>query len=101
MTANKAAKDEQQKESQGRDCGSGGGGRQDNGAAVESLVQKGWDKEKFIDGTVVSMVASGVFIKINMKDFNEEAEGELDGLCHISFLSSTSVHDVSSIVNLD
>jgi len=104
MTADEAAEDEQRKESRGQGGGGGGGGgggRQDNGAAVNSLVEKGWDEEKFIEGTVVSTVDFGAFIKINVKDLNEEAEGQLDGLCHISSLSTGRVNDVSSIVNPD
>lgn len=98
MTAEEAEADEQRKESRGQDRG---GSRRDDGGAVESIVEKGWDIDQFIEGTVVSTVDFGAFVKINVKDLNEEAVGELDGLVHISSLSTDRVNDVSSIVSPD
>lgn len=100
LSEEQASQEVQRKETRNKDR-SRGGGRRDDSAAISSLVEKGWDTEKFVEGTVVSTVDFGAFVKISLKDLNEEAEGEMDGLCHISSLSTGRVNDVSSIVTPD
>jgi len=101
LTADEASQESQRKESRNQDRSRGSGRRDDGSAGVASLVEKGWDVEKFVEGTVVNTVDFGAFVKINAKDLNEEAEGEFDGLCHISSLSTGRVNDVASVVTPD
>lgn len=79
--------------------GNDGGNRRDDNAALSSLVEKGWDTEKFIEGTVVNTVDFGAFVRINVADLNEEASGEMDGLVHISSLAAGRVNSVTEVVN--
>merc|ERR1712151_203500 len=83
----------------GRGNDGGGNRRDDSAAALSSLVEKGWDKEKFIEGTVVNTVDFGAFVRIDVSALNEEASGEMDGLVHISSLTAGRVNSVTDIVN--
>lgn len=73
--------------------------RRDDSAILAQLNEKGFDSEKFVEGTVVSIVDFGAFVRIDAKQLNEEVEGELDGLVHISALTSGRANSVSSIVS--
>lgn len=75
--------------------------RRDDTAVQSQLVEKGWDTAKFVEGTVVSVVDFGAFVRLDASQLNSEVEGELDGLVHISALASARVDAVSSVVNLD
>jgi len=77
----------------------GGGGRKDDSKVMAGLTEKGWDSGKFIAGKVVSTVDFGAFVKIDVSQLNEEVEGEIDGLVHISALSVGRCDAVTSIVN--
>lgn len=74
--------------------------RSDDSAVVNGLKEKGWDQSKFVEGTVVSTVDFGAFVRINAADLNPEVEGELDGLVHISALSVGRVNSVESAVKV-
>lgn len=75
--------------------------RRDDSAVLASLEEKGWDSDAFVDGTVVSTVDFGCFVRIDASRLNSECEGELDGLVHISALSSGRVRAVGDIVKVD
>ena len=75
--------------------------RRDDSAVLSSLAEKGWSSDKFVEGTVVSTVDFGAFVRINANQLNEECEGEFDGLVHISALTAGRADSVTSIVNTD
>jgi predicted RNA-binding protein with RPS1 domain len=75
--------------------------RSDDSAVVNGLKEKGWDQNKFVEGTVISTVDFGAFVRINAADLNPEVEGELDGLVHISALSVGRVSSVDSAVKVN
>jgi len=75
--------------------------RRDDSAVLASLEKKGWDSNAFVEGTVVSMVDFGCFVRIDASRLNSECEGELDGLVHISALASGRVSSVGDIVKLE
>jgi len=75
--------------------------RRDDSAVLASLEKKGWDSNAFVEGTVVSMVDFGCFVRIDASQLNSECEGELDGLVHISALTSGRVGSVGDIVKLE
>lgn len=75
--------------------------RRDDSAVLASLEKKGWDSNAFVEGTVVSMVDFGCFVRIDASRLNSECEGELDGLVHISALTSGRVGSVGDIVKID
>lgn len=80
----------------------GGGGRSNNSsndaAVAASLADKGFDPDQFVTGKVVSTVDFGAFVRIDASTLNSEATGEMDGLVHISALSTGRVDSVSSVV---
>jgi len=75
--------------------------RRDDSAALASLVEKGWDPAAFIEGTVVSTVDFGCFVRVDCSLLNSECEGELDGLVHISALRAARVSSVTDVVSVD
>jgi predicted RNA-binding protein with RPS1 domain len=81
--------------------GGGGGSRRDDSAVLASLASKGWNPDVFVEGTVVSTVDFGCFVRVDAKLLNPEVEGEMDGLVHISALSTSRVNQVTSIVNVN
>jgi predicted RNA-binding protein with RPS1 domain len=54
-----------------------------------------------VEGTVVSTVDFGCFVRIDASKLNSEVEGAFDGLVHISALRSGRVGSVSDIVSVD
>lgn len=76
-------------------------GRRDDSAVQKALSDKGWDESAFVEGTVVSTVDFGCFVRINASLLNSECEGELDGLVHISALGTGRVGSVTDVVNVD
>jgi predicted RNA-binding protein with RPS1 domain len=85
-----------------------GGGRQrqqsnrrDDTAALANLVEKKWDAATFVEGTVVSTVDFGCFVRVDIGLLNSECEGAIDGLVHISALSNSRVSSVTDMVNVD
>lgn len=75
--------------------------RRDDSAILASLTEKGWDAAAFIEGTVVSTVDFGCFVRVDASLLNGECEGELDGLVHISSLGTGRVNSVTDVVNVD
>lgn len=75
--------------------------RRDDSAILEALQEKGWDSDSFVEGTVVSTVDFGCFVRIDASRLNSECEGELDGLVHISALASGRVRAVGDVVKVD
>jgi predicted RNA-binding protein with RPS1 domain len=74
--------------------------RRDDSAILQQLQDKGWDTSSFVEGSVVSIVDFGAFVNIDAKQFNAEVEGVLDGLVHISALSTSRVNSVKDIVKI-
>lgn len=77
----------------------GGGGRRDDSGVVSALAEKGFDPAQFIEGTVASTVDFGAFVRFDASQLNSEVEGEMDGLVHISALSTGRADSVTSVVN--
>jgi elongation factor Ts len=77
------------------------GERRDDASAINGLSSKGWKTEQFIEGTVVSTVDFGAFVRINVNQLNAECEGEIDGLVHISALSAGRAASVTDFVKVD
>lgn len=75
--------------------------RRDDSAVLAQLGSKGWDTSKFVEGTVVSTVDFGAFVRIDASQLNSEVEGDMDGLVHISALSLGRVDSVKAVVNVD
>lgn len=75
--------------------------RRDDSAVQKALAEKGWDSSAFVEGTVVSTVDFGCFVRIDTSLLNSECEGELDGLVHISALGTGRVGSVTDVVNVD
>jgi predicted RNA-binding protein with RPS1 domain len=75
--------------------------RRDDSAIVDELQSKGWDPTKFVDGTVVSIVDFGAFVRIDCSQLNPDIQGSMDGLVHISALAKGRVDSVQSIVKID
>lgn len=75
--------------------------RRDDSGILNKLVEKGWDPEKFIEGTVASTIDFGAFVRVDVSQLNAEVEGEIDGLVHISALSPNRITDVKSVVKVD
>jgi predicted RNA-binding protein with RPS1 domain len=80
--------------------GGGGGGRRDDSAVVNAVAQKGFDSTLFVEGTVVSTVDFGAFVRLDASKLNSEVEGEMDGLVHISALKAGRADSVTSVVNV-
>jgi elongation factor Ts len=77
------------------------GGRRDDSAALSALTEKGWDPAGFVEGTVVSTVDFGCFVRIDLSLLNSECAGQLDGLVHISALRAGRVNSVTDVVSVD
>jgi len=75
--------------------------RRDDSATLSALSEKGWEPSTFVEGTVVSTVDFGAFVRVGAKTLNEECEGEFDGLVHISALSVGRVNSVADVVSPD
>lgn len=82
---------------------SGGGGspRRDDSAVLAALSSKGWNPDQFVEGTVVSTVDFGAFVRINASQLNADVSGDLDGLVHISALTPGRASSVASVVKVD
>jgi predicted RNA-binding protein with RPS1 domain len=78
--------------------GGGGGGRKDDSAILKGLTEKGWNTDTFIEGTVASTVAFGCFVRVDAALLNPEVIGEMDGLVHISAMSTSRVSEVTNVV---
>jgi len=76
-------------------------GRRDDSAVLSALIEKGWDVSVMVEGTVVSTVDFGAFVKVDVSNLNSECEGSFDGLVHISSLKVGRVNSVSDVVKPD
>ncbi|GKY91153.1 hypothetical protein MPSEU_000088100 [Mayamaea pseudoterrestris] len=81
--------------------GGGGGGRRDDGPVLAGLLEKGWNADQFVSGTVVSTVDFGAFVRVDASELNGECTGSFDGLVHISALAAGRVDSVSSVCKVD
>jgi general stress protein 13 len=61
--------------------------RRDDSSILNALLEKGWEPSAFVEGTVVSTVDFGAFVRVSASTLNSECEGEFDGLVHISALA--------------
>lgn len=88
-----------------RGGGGGGGGsgsnRRDDSAILKQLVEKGWNPEQFVEGTVVSIVDFGAFVRVDSSQLAEGLTGEFDGLVHISALTAGRASSVANEVKVD
>eukprot|EP00980_Cylindrotheca_fusiformis_P015216 scaffold4222_cov115-Cylindrotheca_fusiformis.AAC.12 len=75
--------------------------RRDDSAVLSSLSEKGWEPSTFVEGTVVSTVDFGCFVRVDASALNSECEGEFDGLVHISALAPRRVSSVTDVVSVD
>jgi len=75
--------------------------RRDDSAVLSALSEKGWDQTVMVEGTVVSTVDFGAFVKVDASTLNSECEGSFDGLVHISSLKVGRVGSVSDVVSPD
>ncbi|KAL3944405.1 MAG: hypothetical protein SGBAC_001529 [Bacillariaceae sp.] len=75
--------------------------RRDDSAVLGALADKGWEQTTFVEGSVVSTVDFGAFVRVDAKTLNEECEGSFDGLVHISALSTGRVSSVTDVVSPD
>lgn len=75
--------------------------RRDDTAVLAALSEKGWESTAFVEGTVVSTVDFGCFVRVDASLLNSECEGQLDGLVHISALASGRVSSVTDVAKVD
>jgi len=92
---------QQQRPAKRSNHSAGGGNRRDDSAVLTALKEKGWDSDKFVEGTVVSTVDFGAFVRVDCSQFNSEVEGSVDGLVHISSLAAGRVNSVADVVSPD
>jgi predicted RNA-binding protein with RPS1 domain len=99
--AQQARPSRQQRGERGSGGGGGGAPRRDDSATMSALLDKGWNTDQFVEGTVVSTVDFGAFVRVDASQLNSEVAGELDGLVHISCLTPGRANSVTSIVKAD
>lgn len=76
------------------------GDRRTQVATMNALVESGLDTDKFIEGEVVSTLDFGAFVRFDASQLAEGVTGELDGLVHISALTTGRVESVASVVSM-
>lgn len=72
--------------------------RSDDKKALKALSESGYDASKFVEGEVVSTLAFGAFVKVDVSQLGEDLEGTIEGLVHISSLTVGRVDSVDSVV---
>lgn len=72
--------------------------RSDDRKALQALSESGYDVNKFVEGEVVSTLAFGAFVKVDVSQLGEDLEGTIEGLVHISSLTVGRVESVDSVV---
>jgi predicted RNA-binding protein with RPS1 domain len=77
-----------------------GGDRAAQGKALAALAGSGYSDELFVEGSVVSTLPFGAFVRFSTKSLVGTLEGELDGLVHISALSKDRVDSVEAVCNV-
>jgi len=69
-------------------------------AASLAKLSEGFDDSKFVEGEVVSTLDFGAFVRFDTSQLLETAEGEVDGLVHISALTEGRANSVSEFVSV-
>ena len=69
-------------------------------AASLAKLSEGFDDSKFVEGEVVSTLDFGAFVRFDTSQLSETAEGEVDGLVHISALTEGRASSVSEFVSV-
>jgi predicted RNA-binding protein with RPS1 domain len=77
-----------------------GGDRAAQAATIASLAEAGFDDTKMVEGEVVSALDFGAFVRFSAGQLADSVEGELDGLVHISALTTGRAESVASIVSV-
>jgi predicted RNA-binding protein with RPS1 domain len=77
-----------------------GGDQAAQAAALNGLLEKGYDDSAFVEGEVVSSLDFGAFVRFDTAQLGEGLEGELDGLVHISALAEGRTGSVSDVVSI-
>lgn len=77
-----------------------GGDRAAQYATITALNEAGFDDTKQVEGEVVSTLDFGAFVRFDCSQVAEGITGELDGLVHISALSTERVSSVNSVVSV-
>jgi len=77
-----------------------GGDRAAQAATIASLAEAGFDDTKMVEGEVVSTLDFGAFVRFSAGQLADSVEGELDGLVHISALTTGRAESVASIVSV-
>lgn len=67
---------------------------------LNALAEAGYDSSKFVEGQVVSTLAFGAFVRLSVNELAEGIEGEIDGLVHISCLSTGRTNAVEDVVKV-
>mmetsp|Transcript_28258 Transcript_28258/g.39778 ORF Transcript_28258/g.39778 Transcript_28258/m.39778 type:complete len:482 (+) Transcript_28258:133-1578(+) len=68
----------------------------------KQLLQKDWDPDTFVEGTVTNVCGFGAFVRFDAKLINPDIEGPgaLDGMVHISALSPYHTRSVTDVVKV-
>jgi len=74
-----------------------GGDRAAQQEIIKSLTTNGYDATKFIEGEVQRTLDFGAFVRFAISDIGDGLTGEIDGLVHISAMSTTRVNKVSDV----
>ena len=96
-----SAKEAANRSRESRDRPQRSSNRRDDSAVLAQLAEKGWNSEQFVEGTVVSTVDFGAFVRIEASQLQEDVTGEFDGLVHISALTAGRASSVESVVSVD
>ena len=105
-----ARSEEAEKASSDRSAGGGGrrrnrpqrsgGDREAQKKILVALSDAGYDSDKFVEGSVASVLDFGAFVRFDTSQLAEGVEGELDGLVHISALQASRTNAVSDVVSV-
>ena len=77
-----------------------GGDREAQKKILVALSDAGYDSDKFVEGSVASVLDFGAFVRFDTSQLAEGVEGELDGLVHISALQASRTNAVTDVVSV-
>lgn len=77
-----------------------GGDREAQKKTLAGLADAGYDGDKFVEGSVASILDFGAFVRFDVSQLAEGVEGELDGLVHISALQAGRTNAVTDVVSV-
>ena len=77
-----------------------GGDREAQKKTLAALSDAGYDSDKFVEGSVASILDFGAFVRFDTSQLAEGVEGELDGLVHISALQAGRTNAVTDVVSV-